>query len=166
MPIAAESSLTHRFSGGAKILNHTQITGLPYDHPNYEVVFAFAEEYHLPILVHTWGVELDHLDTIVGKYPHVNWLLAHTGSQDTEKYIRTANTHDNVYLETCFSRSPRGLIERLVAEVALERIIWGSDQTFLSVTPQIGRVLTAQITADQKRAILGQNAKQALNMEV
>ena len=63
-------------------------------------------------------------------------------------------------------RKPRGLIERLVAQVPLGKIIWGSDQHFLSVTNQIGRVLTAQITADQKRAILGQNAIKALHIEV
>lgn len=141
-----------------KIWSYGAREGLRYDHPNYEHIFRFADERELPILAHTWGGELDQLDAAFRKYTRINWLLAHTGSQDLPKYIRVAKEFERVYLETCFSRCPRGLIERLVAEVPLHKIIWGTDQTFMNAAHQLGRVLTAQITPEQKRAILGANA--------
>ena len=62
------------------------------------------------------------------------------------------------YLETCLSTCPRGLIEELVGSVPLHKIVWGTDQLFLSATQQIGRMLFARISEEQKRAILGENA--------
>lgn len=136
--------------------------GLPYDHPNYEIIFRFANENGLPILAHTWGSELDQLENAFKKYDKINWLLAHAGCNDLPKYIRAANEYERVYLETCLSACPRGLIERLVAEVPLAKIIWGSDQLFMNAAHQLGRILFAGITPAQKRAILGANAARVL----
>jgi len=145
-----------------KIWSYGNRAGLPYDHPNYEAIFQFAEEKGLPILAHTWGNELDQLDVAFNKYPRIRWIMAHTGSQDLHKYVRVANVYPHVYLETCFSRCPRGLIEQLVAEVPLHKILWGSDTVFMSGANQLGRVLFARITPEQKQAILGENAARAL----
>ena len=132
--------------------------GLGYDHPTYQIIYGFADEHDLPVLAHTWGDELDQLAQPFEKYTRVRWLLAHTGSKDLPKYIRMAMEFENVYLETCFSVCPRGLFEKLVREVPLHKIIWGSDQLFVSATHQLGRVVFAHITPQQKQAILGGNA--------
>ena len=136
--------------------------GPNYDHPNYDCIFSFANERALPVLAHTWGDELDELDAAFNTYDKIHWILAHTGSKDLHKYIHCANTYPRVYLETCFSACPRGLIEQLVNEVPEHKVIWGSDQPFMSVTHQIGRVLFSQITSEQKRAILGANVQRIL----
>jgi uncharacterized protein len=145
-----------------KILSYGNRKALDYDHPNYDLVFRFANERGLPLLAHTWGRELDQLGAAFGKYPQIRWILAHTGSTDLHKYVRAAHAYPHVYLETCFSRCPRGFFERLVQEVPLHKILWGSDQVFLGAAQQIGRVLLAQITPAQKRAILGENAARVL----
>ena len=137
-------------------------SGPNYDHPNYDRIFNFANERGLPILAHTWGDELDQLDGAFKTYDNINWLVAHTGSKDLDKYVRCANTYERVYLETCFSACPRGLIEQLTREVPEHKIIWGSDQPFMSATHQIGRILFAQISPEQKRAILGENVQRIL----
>ena len=136
--------------------------GLPYNHPHYDDLYAFANERALPILAHTWGFELEHLQPAFDKYDRIKWMLAHTGSAEEDRYLALANDYPHVYLETCFSLAPRGLMERLVAAVPLEKILWGSDQLFMSAAHQIGRVLFAQITPEQKRAILGENAARIL----
>lgn len=145
-----------------KIWSYGVRKGLQYDHPNYKIIFQFANEQRLPILAHTWGSELDQLENAFKKYDKINWVLAHTGSNDLPKYIRAANEYDHVYLETCLSSCPRGLIEQLVSEVPLAKIIWGSDQLFINAAHQLGRVLFAKITPDQKQAILGENAARVL----
>jgi uncharacterized protein len=149
---------------GVKVWSYGARPGLPYDHPNYRPVFEFANANHLPVLAHTWGAELDQLERHINDFPNINWLMAHTGSQQKEKYIRFAQQYPTVYLETCFSPCPRGLIESLVAEGLADKIIWGSDSVFMGAAQQIGRVLFTQIAAEDKEKILGLNAKRALRL--
>ena len=137
--------------------------GLRYDHPVYKTIFEFADEHSLPIMAHTWGDELDHLAEPIQEYSNIRWLLAHTGAKDLPKYIRLANEFGHVYLETSFSGCPRGLFEELVGKVPLHKIIWGSDQIFMSARNQIGRVLFSQILPQQKQTILGANAAAFFN---
>jgi predicted TIM-barrel fold metal-dependent hydrolase len=145
-----------------KIFNYAHVKGVPYDHPNYEIVYDFASEHRLSILAHTWGDSVTELESAFKKYPGINWLLAHTGCAALDLYVRAAKEHENVYLETCFSAAPRGMIETLVSRVPLHKIIWGSDQIFINAAHQLGRVLFAQISPAQKKAILGTNAARIL----
>lgn len=145
---------------GIKIWSMGFRPGLPYDHPHYQAVFDFANVHGLPLLAHTWGAELDQLEASFQKYDRIQWILAHAGAVEVEKYVHVAQTYESVYLETCFSRCPKGLIAYLVEHVPLDKIIWGSDQPFLNAAHQIGRVLFSSITPEQKRSILGLNAAQ------
>jgi hypothetical protein len=43
-------------------------------------------------------------------------------------------------------------------------VIWGSDAIFMGAPQQLGRVLFAQISDDDKTKILGLNAKRALRL--
>jgi len=160
-PDQVDSELARCWKSGlraVKIWSYGSREGLPYNHPSYERVFRFADERESVILAHTWGGELDELDKAFNTFRRVRWVCAHSGSRDLEKYVRAATIYDHVYLETCLSACPRGLIEELVESVPLHKIVWGSDQLFLSATQQIGRVLFARISEEQKRAILGENA--------
>jgi hypothetical protein len=154
-----------------KIWSYGNRPGLPYDHRNYEVVFGFAEERGLPVLAHTWGLpvdreywggELEQLEPAFRKYRRITWILAHSGSRQVEQYIRVACDYEHVYLETSFSVCPRGLIERFVGSVPLEKIVWGSDRIYMNTAHQLGRVLFAGISEGEKWAILGENAARAL----
>lgn len=149
---------------GVKIWSYGAKPGLPYDHPNYRPVFEFANAHHLPVLAHTWGAELDQLEPAIHSFPNITWLMAHTASSQKEKYIRFGKDYPNVYLELCFSPCPRGLVEELVSEGLADKLIFGSDCTFMSATQQIGRVLFAQLSPQDKAKILGQNAKRALGL--
>ena len=136
---------------------------IPYDHPNYEPVYAFAEEHGFPILAHTWGRRaLDQLRPAIARYPHVNWLLAHAAAEDKAAYIDIATTCPTVYLELCYSRCPRGGVEDLVHAGLADKVVWGSDAVFMDAAQQLGRVVFAQITLEDKIKILGLNAKRVL----
>jgi uncharacterized protein len=138
---------------------HNGDTYVRYNHAHYDALYGFANDRELPLLAHTWGADqLEHMRPGIEKYDRVKWMLAHTGAADVETYIEFAHEYPHVYLETCFSLAPRGMLERLVAEAPLPKLLWGSDQVFMSAAHQLGRVLFAQITPEQKRAILGENA--------
>lgn len=149
---------------GIKIWSYGAKPGLPYDHPNYQPVFEFAQTHRLPVLAHTWGAELDQLQPAIEKFPDVTWLLAHTASSHKEKYIHFGRLYPNVYLELCYSPSPRGLIENLVGEGLAEKLVFGSDCVFMSTAQQLGRVLFAKISTQEKALILGLNARRALGI--
>lgn len=139
-------------------------SGGAYDHENYGLIFAFANERRLPVLAHTWGPELDLLEKAIGKYPDINWLMGHSGAAEVDKYIRFGRDYPSVFLETCFSVCPRGLIEQFVEAGLADKLIWGSDSHFMGAEQQIGRVVFAQIDPADKEKILGLNAKRALRL--
>ena len=66
---------------------------------------------------------------------------------------------DNLYLDTCTSLSFKGLVERLCQDAGAEKVVFGSDMVFLSLPQQIGKILFAGITDDEKRLVLAENAK-------
>ncbi len=147
---------------GLKVWSYGARPGLPYNHPNYTPVFEFANAHQMPVLCHVFGPELDELEGHIRKYPKIRWLLAHVGSAELEKYMKFAREFPTVWIETCLSSCPRGLIEHLVASGLEKKIIWGSDCVFLDQASQLGRVLFAQIPLEAKRMILGTNAAKAL----
>ncbi len=149
---------------GVKIWSYGAKPGLPYDHPNYTPVFEFANAHRLPVLAHTWGAELDQLEPAIRAYPNITWLMAHTASSQKDKYVRFGLEYPNVFLELCFSPCPRGLVEELVDRGLSGKLIFGSDCIFMSATQQIGRVLFAQISPEDKTKILGLNARRALGL--
>jgi len=149
---------------GVKVWSYGARPGLPYNHPNYEPVFAYANEHAMPVLAHVFGPELDELEGHIKRFPRIRWLLAHIGSAELEKYMRFAREFPTVYVELCFSACPRGLVEHLVAAGLENKVIWGSDVVFMDQASQLGRVLFAQISPAAKRKILGLNATKALGL--
>ena len=148
-----------------KIYSHSIHSGFEYDSSVFTPVFEFAEAHGLPVLAHTFSVtELNNLEARFDRYPHVNFILAHTGSCGAAPYLRLAQSYANVYLETCLSICPRGLFETLVAAGVTDKILWGSDELFMDVSQQLGRVIFAQIPETDKRQILGLNAARVLGI--
>lgn len=142
--------------------------GFRYTDAGYEPAFAIANERKLPVLLHTWGSLygepiFDDVRTLALRYPDIAFLLAHAGVCSEDKYIAIALELPNVYLDPTMSRTPRGLWERLVAAVGAEKLTWGSDASFFSMTPHLGKVAGAKISEDAKRLILGGNARRLLS---
>lgn len=150
---------------GLKVWSYGARPGLPYNHPNYEPVFAYAHEQAMPVLAHVFGPELDELEGYIRKYPRIRWLLAHIGSAELEKYMHFARDYPTVWVELCLSSCPRGLVEHLVAAGLEDKVVWGSDAVFLDQASQLGRLLFAQVPVAAKRKILGLNACKVLGLD-
>jgi predicted TIM-barrel fold metal-dependent hydrolase len=150
---------------GMKVWSYGARPGLPYNHPNYEPVFAHANEHAMPVLAHVFGPELAELEGHIKRFPRIRWLLAHIGSAELETYMKFAREFPTVYVELCLSACPRGLVEHLVAAGLEDKVIWGSDAVFLDQASQFGRVQFAQIPVEAKRNILGLNARRALGLD-
>jgi len=147
---------------GIKLHNNN---GFPYADPAYAPAYAIAHELHLPLLFHTWGDEpsLRDIRAIAARHPHAPCLLAHAGVSAEETYLALAHDLPNIYLDTALSQTPNGLIERLVAGAGADRVTFGSDIYFLSLPHQLGKILGARITDEEKRLILRENARRILD---
>ena len=121
-------------------------------------------EQRRPVLLHTWAEERDFTEVreLATRYPDAAFLMAHSGVMAEERFTELARQVPNVYLDTAMSRLPRGLVERLVAGAGADKVLWGSDALFLSLTYEVGRALGAKLSDDVKRQIMGGNARRIL----
>jgi predicted TIM-barrel fold metal-dependent hydrolase len=148
----------------AKKVRHFKIhddgNDVPYDDKRYLPLYDYANRAGGIILVHTWGkMHVVPIMKVAKEFPQIKFLLGHSGITEEEIYAQAVKEHGNVFLETCASLAWYGLIERLVAMAGSERVLFGTDMPFLSPEQQIGRILFARITDDDKRKVLGLNAQ-------
>lgn len=157
----AEKYLSAGFVG---VKLHNTI-GFDYTEPAYEPALAMADEGHMPVLLHTWAQdkEFEQVSVLAERYPNATFILGHSGVNGSEeRYGRLAHECGNVYVDLCMSSAPRGIAERLIEAAGVERVVWGSDATFLNQAHQLGKVLGAHLTDDEKRQILSSNARRIL----
>lgn len=144
-------------------------TPWPLHEPPWEPIYRFANARGLAILLHTGG-EPQSLPKLVGeiapRYPRANFVMGHSGNTPPERgqAIAAAQAHPNVYLETCSTFRSPGVIEQLVNEAGAERVLYGSDLPLMDPRSQIGKIITAQISAAAKRQVLGDNARRLLRL--
>ncbi len=142
---------------------HPSLHGYPADGENLKPMWEFANEEGLPVLSHTWAGDRTCSPSILGKlaeqYPNVPVILGHSGGTlaGYDESIEVAKKRKNVFLETCCSSVLYGTIERFVREVSADKILFGSDMPFVNANAQIGKILYARISDEDKRKILGLN---------
>ena len=142
----------------------------PADGPGYRPAWAFADEYELPVLVHTWESDrycgpLMFVD--IGKaFPGASILLGHTGGPvgGMDQALEAADRWPNLYCDITASLSPYGMLEALVQRVGADRILFGTDMPFIDCRAKIGYVAYARIPDDDKRKILGLNTKRLFGL--
>jgi hypothetical protein len=164
-PEAVRREVERRLAQGFTGIKMLVLMGYDYVYPGYAPAFAIANERRLPVLLHTYGGQagLDDVPALAGRYPEVNFVLAHAGAQQVEHHIRIANQVEHAYLEICTSTATYRAVETLFESVPLERIVWGADDLPLNMSHQLGKVLGAQIPEEAKMQILSGNARRLLS---
>lgn len=139
---------------------HDDGNNVQYDDERYFPLYDHANRNSAAILVHTYGAKhVRPMMKVAAQFPMIRILLAHSGITEEPVYAEAVSSHDNIFLETCNSFAWYGLIERLVKMAGADRVIFGTDMPFMSPEQQIGRILFAKISDDDKRKILGLNAQ-------
>jgi hypothetical protein len=162
-----QKELERTYADGFRAVKIHDFHGRAYDSSPYHVVYEFANQFHLPILAHTWGKQNGSvLARMCEKYPDANMLFAHGGSANREAYAQWANDLPNAYIDLVFSAQPYRNVEYFVANVPAEKILFGSDMPFLSLGQQIGKVLFARISDEAKRKLLSINARQLFSQAI
>ena len=158
---------------GAKFLKiYADFLGRPHDDPVYFPTFEFCDDRGLAVLHHAsypFDPKTLHLPdryrALHERFPNVVWVLAHAGAGNRWDAVETAREVPNVYLETAARAGPAGSIERVVAAVGADRVLYGSDMPVFDARHQVGRIVTADISEQDKRKILGLNAIRLLDLD-
>lgn len=136
----------------------------------YFPVYEFADAHGLPVLSHSWaGDPLGGASTLGGlaeQFPRAQFIIGHAASswQVLDEAEKEARQRDNIHLDLTGSRLIYGLLEDMVRRVGAERVLFGTDMPFIDPRPGLGRVLMARLDDDDKRLILGLNAKRLFGL--
>ena len=137
--------------------------------PQWHPIYEFADERNLTIIFHTDAFRQNRprfLADIAPRYPNANFVAGHSGNTPEARAegIAAAQAHPNVYLETCSTFRTPGVIEQLVNEAGADRVLFGSDVPLMDPRPQLGKIITADISDSAKRQVLGENARRLLKI--
>ena len=149
---------------------HPALHKYPASGANYHPVYEYADEHGLPVLSHCWDGDPHGAPSVVAglaeKYPRAKFIIGHAASSWSiiETGCAEIERRDNVYLDLTGSPLWYGALEYLVSHAGAERILFGSDNPFLDPRGPLGRVLLARISDEDKRRILGLNAKELFGL--
>ncbi len=164
----ARRCLEHEAFVGIKI--HPPIAACYPDDERWNPIWRLASELGVPILTHSWWVSdynpiqryatPDRFEHYVKTYPDVNLILGHAGGR-YEGHLaaaKLARAYPNVYVDFSGDSYSFGLVEWFVEQIGADRILFGSDLTMIDGRTVMGRILDADISAEAKALILGENA--------
>jgi len=141
---------------------HPVIENRDIDDPFYCKVCGIAGELGYPVLFHTWGLrDMGIIADVAKKCPKTVIFIGHCGGE-LDASLRAgelAAQYDNLYLDFTCTRGYANLLEYYVKTASAEKILFGSDANWNSVTSSLGRVLFADLTDAEMRLILGGNAR-------
>jgi hypothetical protein len=138
---------------------HPAFHRYPIEGLSYRRVLEYAGKRRIPILSHDWGRPV-FLEQASLEFPDVKFIIAHTGFWDGRTdlpYADVLQQRPNVFVDLVYSNIFYGALERMVAMLGAQKILWGSDFPLHDLPFQLGRVLFAKLDDETKRQILGGN---------
>ena len=119
------------------------------------------------MLLHTWGQEVLRFHKLAQSFPRTIFILGHSGGEEdaARSAIEVAARHENVYLDTACSYVWYGAVEAMARGAGACKVLYGSDAYWNSMEAAVGRILLAELTDEEKRQILGLNAKRLFHLD-
>jgi predicted TIM-barrel fold metal-dependent hydrolase len=99
------------------------------------------------------------------EYPTVTILLGHLGfDKGLDRAIDLVLKSPNIVLDLTGPVQFAGVVEKVVKGAGADRVVYGSDIPFRDAATQLGNILYADLTREQKEKILGLNAKRIFKL--
>ena len=137
---------------------------------NYEVLkdlrlerfIEESEEIDLPIIVEE---ELAFTETLIDRTKTLKVIIPHMGllGGDPLDFLKAFRNRDNVYFDTALAST--GTITRFIKEAGPERVLFGSDVPFGTMKGELGKILSLQISEEDRALILSENIKRLTGLE-
>jgi len=141
-------------------------TSDPLNDPIYELCLANG----MPVLLHCFtrypGSAEDQstpedIADIARRYPELTVQMAHVGG-DFIRGVEAAVPFANVYVDPSGTYGERGMIDYAVERLGAHRVIFGSDMPGSDLYHNLGKILGAELTDEQRELILWKNAEGVL----
>ncbi len=158
-------------------LDHPAMIGIklwiscPANDPVVRPIAQVAAEAGLVMLVHSWrrGTKLSkgyqtlprQVTDLALRFPDVPFIMAHMGG-DWETGILEVKRADNILVDTSGSINEAGMIEKAVALLGADRVVYGSDAPGSAYLPNLGKILSAEVAESEKLKILAGNMEAIL----
>ncbi|MFI6285488.1 amidohydrolase family protein [Streptomyces sp. NPDC051018] len=147
---------TGRFVG-AKI--HTHYPGRLPGTSQMAEAFDLIADLGVPLLLHTWGPEVELLPDLVSARPGLRVIMGHAGGDAWREAAHAAAACDRLYLEHCRTSTDAGRIAYArEAGVPITRFLFGTDATLVDPALALGVLRDADLTPEERDRVLWQNA--------
>lgn len=140
-------------------------------HRNFDPLVERIAELNGVIIQHTWfktggksgqGESTPaELAELARRHPEQPFICAHAGGE-WERGIRAVQSTPNILVETSGFDATAGFIEMAVRELGAERIVFGSHLPSRSLGTELGKIVGADISEQDKRRILGETFRRLL----
>jgi predicted TIM-barrel fold metal-dependent hydrolase len=148
---------------GAKV--HTHYSGCTMDDPRLAAMLATLQEWGRPLLLHTWGTgEVAHLRNLATRLPRLQIVVAHAGGDAWREAIAAAQACPNLYLDFACSTPFRGAIERALALLGPQRVLFGTDATLFDPLVMKSRYDALSVDAADRALIMGSNTEKLFQL--
>ena len=130
-------------------------------------IMVRAAELNVPVLQHAWcnvlGLEGDEslpsdVADLAARFPGTKIMMAHLAGVGVRGICNVA-PYPNVCMDTAGAQPVAGLVEEAVARLGARRVLYGSDIPMRDFSSQLGRIQGARISTNDRRLILGLNAR-------
>jgi predicted TIM-barrel fold metal-dependent hydrolase len=149
--------------------------GLTCSHPKNDAIIELAAELNAIIYIHSWlnvggnprrpgGGNLAGESTptdvalLAGRFPEVPLICGHSGG-DWQLGVRAVRSRPNVFIEFSGSDPHSGQLDFTVAQVGVDRLVWGGHSPTRSYSTELSKVLDADLNGAQRRQIFGGNLR-------
>ena len=144
-------------------------------------VYRRCEELGVPVLSHAGefflpmeSARLRFFLPVLEAFPRLKLVLAHLGKPDYDEARQIAATFPNAYFDTSTAitggqhahQLSAGESVRLIREIGVERMLFGSDFPWLSQERDIEFIAGLGLSDGERRAVLGENAARLLGLAV
>ena len=133
---------------------------------NTLAVIRYAAERRLPALIHTFHkatnfpgeITLEEFATLAEGCPAARLIAAHAGGHWRHSLGILRHRAPNASVDVSGSFPAKGMVEALVRDIGVDRVLFGSDMLGRSVASQIAKVVFADVSERARQRILYGNA--------
>ena len=144
---------------------HPSSANYPLTGDGYRALFEVANAREVIVLSHTWQCDTcgaDQCRQIAERYPNIYFLLGHSCCPDWTGAIALAREFPRVYAELTYAAHNIGMIDRAVKEGIVNKLLFGTDLPWMDPFFTLGCIVFADITDEDRHAILHGNAERLL----
>jgi predicted TIM-barrel fold metal-dependent hydrolase len=140
----------------------------PADDPAYRPAVEYAASHGIPLLahLHDYAAGAKGYAELAKQFPEMPFMLAHASEPNA---MDTVLEHCAPVENVCFDLTGypmfRQSIERLVAGAGADRVLFGSDVAWLNLPYELGAVLYARVSDEEREKILGLNMARILKLQ-